>query len=525
MRENVRNAATQAANPVDEDRFRLRNFIELLEREGELEIHDEPLDLVDVAKHLDTNPKAVLFRNAGGAGSELVGNVVGARRRLALGFGVAEKDLLAEVLRRLKSPIAPVEASTSKAPVHQVVLTGEAADFTRLPVHLQHTRDGGPYISASIDITESADKKQRNVGYRRLMLRGRREAGVDLTAPSDLRAMYADFVARGERMPVAFVVGSHPADSFAAVSMSPVTDEVALIGAMRGAPVPLVRCTAIDAMVPADAEVVLEGYVDERGWRDPEGPYGEFLGYYGMVKTNPVFHLTAITMRRDALFQTATIGGRYLGRTDTAQLCALRTEATAWTALETAVREPVAVYCTPSCGGMFNLRVSLRQRYPGEARNAIAAVLGSTADVKHVFVVDDDINIYSDEQMDWAFATRFQADRDLLVGSGFRAMPLDPSLYGARAGAKAGFDLTFPSGWNRDTEYAVPEPPTLGTPRNVTVRQALASGPQSFRDLMEAAGSRDGRDVLIALDAVGAEGVLERLPDGRYQLNKKTTTK
>jgi 3-polyprenyl-4-hydroxybenzoate decarboxylase len=236
------------------------------------------------------------------------------------------------------------------------------------------------------------------------------------------------------------------------------------------------------------------------------------------MKINPVFHLTAITMRRDALFQTATIGGRFLGSTDTAQLCALRTEAAAWTSLEAAIREPIAVYCTPSCGGMYNLRLALRQRYPGEVRNAIAAVFSSAADVKHVFVVDDDIDIFSDSQIEWAFATRFQADRDLVVASGFRAIPLDPSLLGARSGAKAGFDLTFPFGWNRETEFTVPQAPSLGTPGNLSVREALQSGPKTFRDLMEAMGSRDGRDVVVALDSVRGDGVLERLPDGRYAL-------
>ena len=122
----------------------------------------------------------------------------------------------------------------------------------------------------------------------------------------------------------------------------------------------------------------------------------------------------------------------------------------------TAVREPVAVYATASCGGMHNFRVALRQRYPGEVRNAISAVFGSSADVKNVFVVDEDIDIFSDAQMDWALATRFQPDRDLVVESGFRCVPLDPSLGGSRTGAKAGFDLTFPFGWNRTTDYRVP---------------------------------------------------------------------
>ena len=237
------------------------------------------------------------------------------------------------------------------------------------------------------------------------------------------------------------------------------------------------------------------------------------------MKHNPVFHLTAITMRRDALFQTATISGRHLHYTDAGVLTVLKTETSAWAALETAVREPVAICCTAS-SGKFNLRVSLRQRYPGEAKNAIAAVFGAMADLKHVFVVDDDIDVYSDAQMDWALATRFQADRDLIVASGFRALPLDPSLGPTRTGAKAGFDLTMPFGQRNKPEFQVPEPPVLGPSKNLSVRQALAAGPQTFRDLMEASGSRDGRDVLIELDAVRTDGMLERLPDGRYRLKQ-----
>ena len=511
-------AAARSAVKDDLERFRLRRMVERFADEGELEVVKEAVDLVDLGARLDGNPKAVLFRAAGPEKAELVGNVLGSRRRLALAFGVTEQELRAEVTRRLDAPVAPVEVSSAAAPVHQVVLTGARADFTKLPIHLQHSEDGGPYISASIDITRSLDGKKRNVGYRRMMLRGRTEAGIDLIAPSDLRALYAEYVGRKERMPVAFVVGSHPADSVAATAMSPIADEIALMGGLRGAPVPLVKCATIDAMVPADAEVVFEGYLDERGWVESEGPYGEYVGYYGHMKTNPVFHLSAITLRRDALFQTVTIGGRWLACTDTAQLCALRTEAAAWSALMTAVREPLAVCATPSCGGMHNLRVSLRQRYPGEVRNAIAAVMGSSADVKHVFVVDEDIDIYSDSQMDWALATRFQADRDLVVESGFRCIPLDPSLAGNRTGAKAGFDLTFPFGWNRATDHRVPEAPKLAAQPRASVRQALEAGPKSFRELMEATGSRDGRDVLIDLDAVRKETGLERTPEGCYRL-------
>jgi UbiD family decarboxylase len=483
----------------------------------------EPLDLIDVASRLDGNCKAVMLRRVGREQAELVGNVMGSRRRLALAFGTTSEGLLKEILKRIAMPISPVEVPSTAAPVHQVVLTGAKADFTRLPVHLQHSEDGGPYISASIDVAQSFDGNRRNVGYRRLMLRGRTQAGMDLVAPSDLRAMYAEFVKHKERMPIAFALGSHPADSVAAVCTWTAADEVALMGAMRGAAVPLVRCATIDAMAPADAEIILEGYLDSEGWTEPEGPYGEFLGYYGHLKSNPVFHLSAITMRRDVLFQTATIGGRHMAMTDTAQLNAVRTEAAAWAALMTAIREPIAVHATPASGGVYNLRLSLRQRVPGEARNAIAAVFGSSAEVKHVFAVDEDIDIFSDAQMEWALATRFQADRDLVVASGFRAVPLDPSLRGQRTGAKAGFDLTFPPGQNRHLENSVPEPPRMAAGQGQSVREALALGPRSFRDLMEATGSRDGRDVLVALDQVRQETGLDRLPDGRYCLPKAMT--
>jgi UbiD family decarboxylase len=500
------------------ERFRLRRFIGELERAGELETVSEPLDLIDVAARLDGNPKAVIFRNLRSCELDVVGNVMSSRERIALAFGVTAGGLLAEVARRVQTPIAPAVIASADAPVHEVVWTGADADLMRLPVPLQHGDDGSLYISAGIDISRSFDGARRNVGYRRLMLRGPHEAGIDLVAPSDLHNLYAEYVEHETRMPIAFAVGSHPADSIAAVGTWPAADELALAGALRGAAVPLVRCVTIDAEVPADAEIVLEGYLDERGWSELEGPYGEFYGYYGPAKYNPVFHLTAITMRHDALFQTLAIGGRHMATTDTAQLNAIRTEAAVWTALQSAVREPVAVYAPPVCGGVSHLRIALRQRVPGEARNAIAAAFGSNAEVKHVFVVDPDIDIFSDEQMEWALATRFQADRDLVVGSHLRAVPLDPSLRGSKTGAKAGFDLTIPMEPAAAAHFAVPGPPQLRAVPHQPVPVALADGPRTFRELVEIAGTRDGRDVVRALDDLRRSARLERLADGRYAL-------
>ena len=509
---------TRAAAPAttaDFERFRLRRFVEGLS--DELETVEEATDLADVARILEGNAKAVLLRAVGPERQELVGNVTGSRSRIARAFGVEPGALLPELLRRLRN--RPVIVDVTEAPVQEVVLTGEDADLTALPVHLGHGADGGPYISASVDFVVDPKSGWTNVGMRRLMLRGRREAGIDLVSPSDLRAIYEASAAAGRPLPVSFVVGAHPIDHLAAVMRLPV-DELGLVASLRDAPLPVVKCVTNDIRVPADAEWVLEGYLDPRGHVEPEGPYGEFLGYYGALKRNPVFHLTAITRRHDALFQTSTIGGWSLGRTDTALLNALRTEVMIWRALETAVREPIAVHATASSGGMFNLRVALRQRVPGEARNAIAACFGALVNVKNVFVVDPDIDIFSDEQMDWALATRFQPDRDLVVVDGMRTLPLDPSLGGGRTGSKAGFDLTWPFGSNARIETRVPEPPRFIGARFASVEAALLHGPKFFEELMAAVGSRDGREIVLALDALRQKG-LDRDGEGRYLIASK----
>jgi 2,5-furandicarboxylate decarboxylase 1 len=511
-------AARLAVSKIDMEKFRLRSFVDRLIELGEVEIHDEPVSLADLARHLDTNPKAVLFRKAGPEHAEVIGNVMGSRRRIAEAFGVSEREIFAEMSRRLTKPIAPIEVSSRDAPVHEVVLTGDQADLTTLPVHVQHARDGGPYISAGIDFTIDPESKFTNVGYRRLMLRGRKQAGFNLYAPTDLKEMYRKCAAKGGRLPVSFVIGSHPLDAMAAVQQL-AGDEVSLMGALRGEPVPLVRCKTNDILVPADAEIVLEGYIDEHGYSAAEGPYGEFMGYYGEMKDNPVFHVTAITKRRDALFQTITISGTQLGSTDTSVMCAIETEATVWKTLQTAIREPVAVHTTAASNGIHHLRVAIRQRVPGEARNVIAALFGSVANVKHVFVVDEDIDIFSDQQMDWALSTRFQADKDLVVQSDFRSIPLDPSLAGQRTGAKAGFDMTVPFGKLGSWAWETPKPPVVKTARQFdSVKKALESAPMTFVDLMNALGTVDGREIVVALEELHNEGEVTRLPHGEYAL-------
>jgi 2,5-furandicarboxylate decarboxylase 1 len=503
------------AAAVDFERYRLRTFVDGLDAQ-ELERRPGKTALSEIARALEANRKAVLFESAGG--HAVVGNVLASRTRLAHAFGVAPQKLLPEILRRLRLKPEFIEVGRDEAPVQQVVLTGADVDLTTLPVHLQHGKDGGPFISAAMDFARDAATGWTNVGLRRLMLRGRATTGIDLVAPSDLRAIYLAALARGERLPLSIVVGGHPIDYFGATMRLPV-DELGLIASLRAAPMPVVKSITNDLRIPADAEWVLEGYLGEEGYVEAEGPYGEFLGYYGGVKTNPVFHITAVTRRRDALFETLTIGGATMSRTDTAQLAALRTEVLIWRALETAVREPVAVCAPAATGGTMNVRIAMRQRVPGEARNAIMAAFGSQANVKNVFVVDPDIDVFSDEQMEWALATRFQPQRDLVVEGGFRTLPLDPSLGDAKTGTKAGYDLTLPFGGQRAIESEIPQPPRFEGKRFESVEAALRDGPKFFENLMAAMASDDGREIVLALEQLQQQGRLKRDPaEGRYSL-------
>ena len=320
-------------NAVDFERFRLRRFIESLGGIDELDTRSEPVDLAGIAEVMEGNQKAVLFRAAGPEKAELVGNVMGGRARIAAAFGVKPNELMKEVQRRLRNKPEIFEVSRAEAPCQEVVLTGADADLTRLPVHLQHGADGGPYISASIDYVIDPKTGFTNVGL------APADAALASTKPASIssrraicKAIYLANAAAGKPTPVSFVVGAHPIDHVAGAMRLPV-DELGIVASLRDAPLPVVKCITNDIRVPADAEYVIEGYLDEKGHREPEGPYGEFLGYYGAVKRNPVFHVTAITRRNDALFQTSTIGGKTLGRTDTAQLSALRTEVAIWRAL------------------------------------------------------------------------------------------------------------------------------------------------------------------------------------------------
>lgn len=502
---------------IDLDKFRLRNFVNRLAEIGELEVHDEPVALADLSWIIESNQKAKLFKNAGPEGFEIAAATAGSRKRLAAAFGVEEGRVIAEYARRMETPQPVVEIPSAQAPVHHVITTGDQIDLTALPFHPQHEFDGGTYISSGIDYCVDPATGRSNIGCRRLMLRSKNTMRSNLTANSDLKKIYRACVERKQRLPLSFVIGSHPLDFVTATQRRP-GEENNLLATLRGEPVPMVRGLTNNILVPADAELVLEGYFDELGYREMEGPYGEMWGFYGPMHIDPVFTVTAITHRRDVLYQTVLHSGHLLLRGDSPNMASLSTELSIWRNLRKAGIEPHAVSVAP--GLRLHGRISLKRGKPGEAREVIK-VLHKETPLKHVTVVDDDVDVTDAYEVEWAMSTRFRADTDLIVAAGFDGAYMDPTMFDATKATKMGFDATAPYGHERQVDYWRPKAPHLSAaPRYQTVRQALEAQPLFFSQLMEAVGSRDGREVAMELNRLREEGTLDRLANGEWTVKK-----
>ena len=452
-------------------------FVDRLIDMGEVEVHDEAVPLTGLGHDHRADREGGAVQNAGPEKAEIVAKTAGSRKRLIAAFETTEEKIYDEYFKRLANPQKVVEVPSGDAPVHAVKITGKDVDLTKLPFYPHHAYDGSCYLSSAIDYVIDPATGRRNVGCRRLSLRNRYETGTNVTAPSDLKRIYTACVARGEKLPMSFTCGNHPLD-FVAATMRHPGDELSLVATMRGETAPVVKSLTNDILVPADSEMVLEGYLDERGYVEPEGPFGEYMGYYGAIHMDPVFHCTAITMRSDVLHHTLQHGSAFvLDQTDSQNISAIRVEAEAMRLLKASGRDPVAACMRHTSGGSNTLRVAIRQRSVGEAKFAIASLFGGISRLKHVFVFDEDIDIRNDKQVEWALGTRFQADEDLVVLQGIPGMTMDPSLQGRKTGAKSGFDCTKPFG--RDGEIPLTRSAAKvfkGPARFQNIEQALVVG-------------------------------------------------
>ena len=436
----------------------LRDWIELLRSQGELaEIEAEVDPYLEITEIADRTVKAggpaLLFRRVRGSAHPLLINQFGTERRMCLAFGVERLDdvarKLADVLEmqppqglgdkvralgKLKSLADSRPKTVSRAPCQEVVL--DPPDLDRLPIMTCWPGDGGPFITLPSVITRDVRSGGRNVGMYRLQKHDARTTGLHWQIHKDAAA---DWREGAGRMEVAVALGTDPITTYSGSAPLPrQIDELMLAGFLRGKPVEVVRCRTVDIEVPARAEIVLEGYC-ERGELRPEGPFGDHTGYYTPREDFPVLHLTAVTMRRDAVYPSIVVGpppaeDAWLGKA---------TERIFLPAIRASVPELVD-YDLPVAGAFHNCAiVSIRKAYPQHARKVMHAVwgLGLLSLTKAVVVVDAGVDVHDYTQVMWQVGANVDPGRDVELASG----PLDqldhaPAV--ASMGGKIGIDAT-----------------------------------------------------------------------------------
>jgi 2,5-furandicarboxylate decarboxylase 1 len=426
----------------------LRGFISMLEQShpGDVVRIAEPVDLAyqmqALALELERRRRfpVLIFEQVRGHSIPVVSNVMASRRGLATALGVGESELPETYAARLKEPLKPVVLGRLLFAVH--AQTGDAADLGALPIPTYFPGDGGPYLTAGLLIARDPATGVATAGFHRFQLKGRNRLGVSLHSRRRMFEFQQRAEKAGRSLECAIAIGLHPAIGMGSLSYpAPEISKFEVVGGLFGEPMQLRRAETMDLEVPAWAEIVIEGEM-LAGEREPEGPFGEFTGYFSRRSTDNVFVARAVVMREGAWFQSIASGR---APDHILPLGVLR-EAEIRNALRRVIPGVRAVHVPTSGGASFTAYVSIKQTRPGEAKHAIPLVLGVDHYLKLVIVVDDDIDVFDESDVLWAMATRAQADRDLVVIGGSLGAILDPSASPDGLTAKLGIDATRPFG-------------------------------------------------------------------------------
>ncbi len=418
----------------------LQEFVKRLEAEGELLRIREPvsaeLEITEITDRVvKAGGPALLFEKVKGSELPVLTNAFGSLRRMCLALGVESLEELSQEI----SDFLQVEAPDSlfkklklvpklsrlknmfprmvkKAPCQEIVLRGDEVDLTRLPILKCWPKDGGPFITLPVVITKHPETGVRNAGMYRLQVFDRKTTGMHWHTHKGGAQHYRVAERLGKRLPVAVAIGPDPAVTYAATAPLPEDmDEFVFAGFLRGKPVELVRCLTVPLEVPAESQIVLEGYV-EPGERRLEGPFGDHTGYYSLPDYYPVFHVTCMTMRREAIYP-ATIVGRppqedcYMAKA---------TERLFLPLIKKTLPEIVDMNL-PIEGVFHNLAfVSIDKRYPGHARKIACALwgLGQMMFTKIIVIFDKEVNVQDLSECLWRLGNNVDPARDVFFVQG-----------------------------------------------------------------------------------------------------------
>jgi 2,5-furandicarboxylate decarboxylase 1 len=410
----------------------LRTFIEQVARTMPDEIQVVSKEIgpqwgaTAVAARLEQQQRfpTLVFRRISGSRLPVVLNLTATYERLALALDSTVEDMVRTYGVRQANPIAPVDVAAG--PVHDVVLTGNEARLNVLPILTHNELDAGPFVAGGCMVARDPDSGELNVGLYRHQVLGPQRLGVFFNEGHHgdyLRRRYEEL---GRPMEVAIIIGHHPGFMMGAVSRLPgIGHEFAEAGALMGEPVELVRAKTVDLPVPARAEIVIEGVIPP-GVRTFEGPFGEWPGHYTAEGDKPHIDVTAITMRRDAIYYDVVAAHR-----EHVVLGSLPRMGSVYRRVKQVV--PGVRQVNVPAHSRMHCYVSIRKTSDAEpGRAGYAALLTEPENFRMVVVVDDDINVFSDGDVLWAMGTRFHADTDLVMV---------PSIGGAGGLSPVGYDF------------------------------------------------------------------------------------
>ena len=371
---------------------------------------------------------------------QVITNLFASRERSAFAVGASPRRVAQEFADREARRIPPLKVAASQAPVKEQVRKEEEVNLYDLPVLTHHTQDAGPFLTGGIVICKDPEAGFYNMAFQRLQVKGERKTGIYLYKASHNGFIYRKYESMNKPMPVAVAIGHHPAVGIGSQStMAFGEDDYHVIGGLLGEPLELTASETWgeDFLVPARAEIVLEGYIPPH-IQESEAPFGEFTGYYGPEVQNPVVEYTAMTCRRDPYYHDV-----FVGHPDNNLPGGFALEAGIYRALKPVIPGVVNVHLPLSACCRFHAYVQIKKELEGEGISAVAA-LPVKHGLKHIIVVDDDIDIFDDREVLWAIATRTQWDKDVRIIPGMKGVGLDPSSV-AGISAKVVIDATRPA--------------------------------------------------------------------------------
>src|SRR6266704_1102926 len=423
-----------------------RDLLERFRQENELTDIRQPVDIRHIATLVDQAKTALMFHTVIGYDIPVVSGILRTRTRAIMSMGCETYGQIeAKLQHGIEHPIEPGYAET--APNKEVVEIGEMVDLFRLPIPMSSIYDGGPMITACVVIAKDQEFGF-NSGMYRFIVKEKNLTGIDIVTPNNMRLFAQRAYEAGRPCPISISIGTHPIEIMGSGYRAPLgVDEMAIAGGLRGAPVELAPCNTIDMPYIADAEIVLEAEILPTGWTWPEGRFGEFTRLMGGLHWNPLVKVKAVSHRKDAIYYSLHMPWENTWLAAPTRYAAIRQ------ALRTAGVTVKDINVTLGGCAFWHAVISIKKQ-PGEAKNALLAAL-SVMDLKHVVVVDDDIDVFDPMDVEWAIATRVQGNRDIMIVSNARAKPLDPSLPPTPVGvvpttAKVGIDATIPEGVPRE---------------------------------------------------------------------------